>query len=72
VAAYGGKYLARGGRTELLEGTWEPKRLVILEFESMARAKEWLTSPEYALPRQLRHQTARSHMLLVEGVGQPV
>ena len=72
VTAYGGKYLARGGQTEILEGDWQPKRLVILEFESMARAKEWLTSPEYALARKLRHQTARSHMLLVEGVGQPI
>ena len=72
ITAYGGKYLARGGKTEVLEGVWIPKRLVILEFESMARAKEWLTSPEYALARKLRHQTARSHMLLVEGVGQPI
>jgi uncharacterized protein (DUF1330 family) len=55
VAAYGGKYLARGGKTETLEGDWSPKRLVILEFENTARAKGWLNSPEYRAARQLRH-----------------
>jgi uncharacterized protein (DUF1330 family) len=55
VAAYGGKYLARGGRTETLEGEWLPNRLVILEFESVDRAKQWLDSPEYSAIKQLRH-----------------
>jgi uncharacterized protein (DUF1330 family) len=67
VAAYGGKYLARGGQTEVLEGQWAPKRLVILEFESMERAKAWLESPEYAPGRKLRHETATSDMVLVQG-----
>ena len=68
VAAYGGKYVARGGKTETLEGDWSPTRLVILEFESAERAKEWLNSPEYRAARQLRHQTARTNMVVVEGV----
>ncbi len=68
VAAYGGKYLARGGKTETLEGDWVPKRLVILEFENAGRAKAWLNSPEYRAARQLRHQTARTNMVVVEGV----
>jgi uncharacterized protein (DUF1330 family) len=68
VAAYGGKYLARGGKTETLEGDWLPKRLVILEFESAERAKAWLNSPEYRAPRQLRHQTTKTNMVIVEGV----
>ena len=68
VAAYGGKYLARGGKTETLEGDWLPKRLVILEFESAERAKAWLNSPEYRAPRQLRHQTTKTNMVVVEGV----
>lgn len=67
VAAYGGKYLARGGATEVLEGTWAPKRLVILEFESSARARQWLDSPEYRAARQLRHQTATTNMVVIEG-----
>jgi len=68
VAAYGGKYLARGGKTETLEGDWSPKRLVILEFESVERAKAWLNSPEYRAARQLRHQTAKTNMVVVEGL----
>jgi len=68
VAAYGGKYLARGGKTETLEGDWSPKRLVILEFESAERAKAWLNSPEYRAPRQLRNQTTKTNMVVVEGV----
>ena len=50
VTAYGGKYIARGGRTETLEGSWIPNRLVILEFESIDRARQWLHSPEYEGP----------------------
>jgi uncharacterized protein (DUF1330 family) len=68
VAAFGGKYLARGGKVETLEGDWIAKRLVILEFETAARAKEWLNSKEYSAARALRHKTAQSNMIVVEGV----
>ena len=68
VAAFGGKYLARGGKTETLEGEWVAKRLVILEFPAAARAKEWLNSKEYSAARALRHKTAKSNMIVVEGV----
>ncbi len=69
VTAYGGKYLARGGKTEVLEGIWIPKRLVILEFDSPEQAKAWLESPEYQLARQIRHRTATTNMVVIEGVG---
>lgn len=68
VAAYGGEYLARGGRTETLEGDWSPRRLVILRFESMERAREWWRSPEYAPVKAMRHRSAHSKMVLLEGV----
>ena len=68
VTAYGGKYLARGGKTEVFEGAWVPNRLVILEFESIERARAWLNSPEYTPLMLLRHQTATSNMVVVEGV----
>lgn len=68
VTAYGGKYIARGGRTETFEGTWRPTRLVILEFESLERARQWLHSPEYEGPRRLRQKTATTNMIVVEGV----
>ncbi len=68
VAAHGGRYMARGGRTEVLEGDWVPNRLVILEFESTERARQWLHSAEYEKPRHLRHKTAKTNMVVVEGV----
>jgi uncharacterized protein (DUF1330 family) len=68
VEAYGGRCLARGGRTETLEGEWTPKRLVILQFESVERAKQWLDSPEYTVVKRLRHQAADSNMIVTEGV----
>ena len=68
VAAYGGRYLARGRQAEVLEGNWAPTRLVILEFENAAQAKQWLESPEYAPARQMRHETATTNMVVIEGV----
>lgn len=68
VALYGGKYIARGGQTETLEGDWQPKRLVILEFPSFEQAKAWLNSPEYAPARALRHRYAKSTMVVIEGM----
>jgi len=67
VTAFGGKYLARAGRTEKLEGEWVPKRLVILQFDSVERAKEWLNSPEYTPIKALRHKAAHSNMVVIEG-----
>ncbi len=68
IAAYGGRYLARGGQSELLEGSWQPPRLVILEFPDAARARAWWGSPEYAEAKAIRHGCARSEMVLIEGV----
>ena len=68
IAAYGGRYVARGGRCEALEGGWAPSRLVILEFPSVERAHAWWASPEYAEAKAMRHAAARSEMLVVEGL----
>lgn len=68
VELYGGQYIARGGRTETLEGGWAPRRLVILQFDSLEQAKAWHASPEYSGPRSLRDATARSRMVVIEGV----
>ena len=69
VEKYGGKYIVRGGAAQPLEGDWEPKRIVILQFDSVARAKEWLNCKEYREPRKMRHRTAKTNMIVVEGVG---
>lgn len=68
VELYGGKYIARGGKTETLEGDWAPTRLVILQFDSLEQAKNWHDSIEYSEPRNLRHETAISNMVVIEGV----
>jgi uncharacterized protein (DUF1330 family) len=68
IAAYGGRYLARGGKAEGLEGDWSPNRMVILEFDNAETAKKWLDSPEYREARSMRNQAATSHTILVEGV----
>ncbi len=68
IAAYGGKYVARGGKSEKLEGSWDPNRIVILEFESTEKAKQFIDSPEYEEARELRHKTATSNMIVVEGL----
>ena len=68
VAQYGGKFLVRGGAVKPLEGDWQPKRLVILEFPSVEQAQAWIDSPEYAAPRAMRQKAARSNIVVVEGV----
>ena len=68
IAKYGGRYLARGGEVEQLEGTWMPNRLVILEFPSLARAREWWASVEYAPAKALRQATSTGNFVVIEGL----
>ncbi len=67
IEAFGGKYLVRGGKYESIEGDWNPKRVVVLEFESVERAKEMFESKEYAPIAAIRHRTAKSNVIIVEG-----
>jgi uncharacterized protein (DUF1330 family) len=69
IAAYGGRYLVRGGASEVLEGSWQPRRLVVLEFPTVARARAWWHSPEYAPAKSVRQRCAQTEMLLIEGTG---
>jgi uncharacterized protein (DUF1330 family) len=68
LAQYGGRFLVRGGVTELIEGGPEPKRIVVLEFANAAAIKRWYNSPEYQkiLPGRLENSTGRA--FIVEGV----
>jgi uncharacterized protein (DUF1330 family) len=67
IAKYGGRFLVRGGRTETLEGDWQPQRVVVLEFPSVEQAKRWYDSEEYRDPKALRWRTAKANLILVEG-----
>jgi uncharacterized protein (DUF1330 family) len=68
IQKYGGRFIARGGKTEVLEGTWQPKRLVLLEFPSVERAREWWASEDYRPARDLRQATSSGDMIVVEGL----
>jgi uncharacterized protein (DUF1330 family) len=61
---YGGRFVARGGASEILEGDWEPKRVVVLEFPDADAARTWWSSPEYTEARAIRERTASTQMIL--------
>jgi uncharacterized protein (DUF1330 family) len=67
VAQYDGRYVVRGGAVETLEGGRTPGRLVVLEFPTAQRAREWWESEVYAPAKAMRHASANSEMILVEG-----
>ena len=69
VAAFGGEYIARGGRHEALEGDWMPARLALLRFPSYEKAKAFYDDAQYTKTRELRKGTTEYfNMVLVEGV----
>mgnify|MGYP002639798872 FL=1 len=68
IETYGGRYLARGGSAENLEGDWQPNRVVMLEFDSVEQAKKWINSEEYSEARAMRHQSAITQAIVVEGL----
>jgi uncharacterized protein (DUF1330 family) len=68
VEAFGGRYIARGGRQEALEGEWSPKRIAMIEFENMEKAKAWWNSEQYREAKALRQAIARTTLLVVEGL----
>ena len=68
IAHYGGRYLVRGGKAELAEGNLPPKSIVVVEFPTMARLKEWYASPEYAEALKIRADALERRLVFVEGV----
>jgi len=68
LAAFGGRFIVRGGRTETLEGDWAPKRFVIVEFPDIDRAKAWWASDAYAPAKALRQATSFTQMIVAEGL----
>ena len=68
IATYGGRYLVRGGTIEVLEGSWSPRRCVVLEFPDMERFRAWWSSPEYAPLRALRQKATKSNLVVAQGL----
>jgi uncharacterized protein (DUF1330 family) len=68
IAKYGGRYLVRGGATKVLEGAWQPKRVVVLEFPDVAAAQRFYDSPEYGAARDTRAGAATMNIVVVEGL----
>ena len=68
IQAGGGRFLARGGELAVLEGDWQPSRLVVLEFEDLAAARDWYQSEVYQQAKKLRDGAARLRMVAIQGV----
>jgi uncharacterized protein (DUF1330 family) len=68
IERYGGRFIARGGKSEVLEGSFPGPRVVIVEFPSFDRAKEFFDSPDYQAARQKRLAVADLNLIIVEGV----
>ncbi|MDM0046565.1 DUF1330 domain-containing protein [Variovorax dokdonensis] len=68
IAAQGGRYLVRGGAVAVLEGTWQPKRTVVLEFPNMEALRAFWEDPAYQPLRAVRERAAKSNLVAVEGV----
>jgi uncharacterized protein (DUF1330 family) len=72
VHAGGGRFVVRGGELAVLEGDWDPSRLVVLEFEDLDAAKRWYDSPEYQEAKRLREGAAKLRMVAVQGLDEPL
>jgi len=64
---FGGRFIARGGPSEVLEGDWRPGRLVVIEFPSAQAARDWYASDDYAAILPIRHEASTGSLVLVEG-----
>ncbi len=67
LAAYSGRFLVRGGEHEVVEGSWRPRRLVVLEFPSLAQARRWYDSEEHREPKAIRLTASNAHLVVVDG-----
>jgi uncharacterized protein (DUF1330 family) len=67
VEKYGGRFVVRGGASEILEGDWGPNRVVVLEFPTMDALKRWYNSAEYKPLIALRQKNASGNVIAVQG-----
>ena len=67
VAAFGGRYVVRGGPIDRREGDWQPGRVVVIEFDSVEKAQAWYDSQMYEEAKALRIRSTTSSLMIVEG-----
>src|SRR5580765_6599573 len=67
VEKYGGRFAVRGGKFEVREGSWQPTRIVLLEFPNVDSARRWYDSPEYAPLLAMRLKASKANLVIVEG-----
>ena len=67
VEAHGGRFLARGAPVDVLEGDWQPERVVVIEFPTAEAARRWYESEEYRAARDVRRGAGTWRMVVVEG-----
>ena len=72
VHSGGGCFIVRGGELAVLEGDWNPSRVVVLEFPDLEAAKRWYDSPEYQEAKHLRAGAAALNMVAVQGLDEPL
>ena len=68
VEAHGGKYLARSGAIDIVQGDWTPNRIAIVEFESVELARGWQDSPDYAELRAMLNRSSNTSVIITEGI----
>jgi uncharacterized protein (DUF1330 family) len=71
IRTYGGQYLARLGEVQVLEGSWNPNMIVVVEFPSLEQARAWYRSTEYAFALEVHDKALSRNLILVDGVNQP-
>ena len=69
IARFGGRFIVRGGKVDLLEGEPQPERIVVIEFPDADTARRWYQSEEYQTALKIRQAASRGRVLLVEGAG---
>jgi len=68
IRKHGGEYIVRGGEHEVIEGSWRPKRLVVMRFPNRQAIRDYVADPEYQSLLALRQQVASTNAVAVDGL----
>ncbi|MBL8380289.1 MAG: DUF1330 domain-containing protein [Burkholderiales bacterium] len=68
IEKFGGRFVVRGGKAEAKEGAWKPHRMIVVEFPDLDTANRWYHSPDYQAIIGYREKSARTDLVIVEGL----